>query len=61
MARDFQTFLNQLEASGELKRIAVEVDPYLEAGAIADRFPSNLAVAARSASNGSRAPPCRWS
>ncbi len=37
MARDFQTFLNQLEASGELKRVAAEVDPYLEAGAIADR------------------------
>ena len=37
MARDFQTFLKQLEASGELKRVAVEVDPYLEAGAIADR------------------------
>jgi 4-hydroxy-3-polyprenylbenzoate decarboxylase len=37
MARDFQTFLKQLEASGELKRVAAEVDPYLEAGAIADR------------------------
>jgi 4-hydroxy-3-polyprenylbenzoate decarboxylase len=37
MARDFQTFLKQLEASGELKRVAVEVDPVLEAGAIADR------------------------
>ena len=37
MARDFQTFLNQLEASGELRRVGVEVDPRLEAGAIADR------------------------
>ena len=37
MARDFQTFLKQLEASGELKRVDAEVDPYLEAGAIADR------------------------
>jgi 4-hydroxy-3-polyprenylbenzoate decarboxylase len=38
MARDFQSFLLQLEASGELKRVAAEVDPYLEAGAIADRI-----------------------
>jgi 4-hydroxy-3-polyprenylbenzoate decarboxylase len=37
MARDFQTFLLQLEAKGELKRVGAEVDPYLEAGAIADR------------------------
>ena len=37
MARDFQTFLKRLEASGELKRVTAEVDPYLEAGAIADR------------------------
>jgi len=37
MARDFQTFLKQLESSGELRRVAVEVDPFLEAGAIADR------------------------
>ena len=37
MARDFQTFLNQLEANGELKRVGAEVDPHLEAGAIADR------------------------
>ncbi|MFZ1613210.1 MAG: menaquinone biosynthesis decarboxylase [Holophaga sp.] len=37
MGRDFQTFLNQLETAGELKRIAAEVDPFLEMGAIADR------------------------
>jgi len=37
MGRDFQTFLHQLEAAGELHRIAVEVDPFLEIGAIADR------------------------
>jgi len=37
MARDFQTFLNALDKAGELKRITVEVDPYLEMGAIADR------------------------
>jgi 4-hydroxy-3-polyprenylbenzoate decarboxylase len=37
MARDLQTFLKQLESAGELKRISVEVDPMLEAGAIADR------------------------
>jgi len=37
MARDFQTFLQHLEARGELRRIAAEVDPVLEMGAIADR------------------------
>ena len=37
MARDFQTFLKQLEISGELTHIKAEVDPYLEAGAIADK------------------------
>jgi 4-hydroxy-3-polyprenylbenzoate decarboxylase len=37
MGRDFQTFLRQLDAAGELRRIAVEVDPHLEMGAIADR------------------------
>jgi 4-hydroxy-3-polyprenylbenzoate decarboxylase len=37
MARDFQQFLKQLQAAGELRRIQVEVDPYLEAGAVADR------------------------
>ena len=37
MARDFQDFLQRLEAAGELKRVGVEVDPFLEAGAIADR------------------------
>ncbi|MBK8726882.1 MAG: menaquinone biosynthesis decarboxylase [Holophagaceae bacterium] len=37
MARDFQSFLQQLEAVGELRRITAEVDPFLEMGAIADR------------------------
>lgn len=37
MGRDFQTFLRQLEAAGDLRRIPVEVDPRLEMGAIADR------------------------
>jgi len=37
MGRDFQTFLKQLEIRGELKRVPVEVDPFLEMGAIADR------------------------
>jgi len=37
MAQDFQTFLNRLEAAGELQRIAAPVDPVLEAGAVADR------------------------
>ncbi len=37
MGRDFQTFLKQLEAAGELKRVSAEVDPFLEMGAIADR------------------------
>jgi 4-hydroxy-3-polyprenylbenzoate decarboxylase len=37
MGRDFQTFLKQLEAAGELKRVSAEVDPFLEMGAVADR------------------------
>lgn len=37
MGRDFQTFLKQLESAGELKRVAVEVDPFLEMAAITDR------------------------
>ena len=37
MANDFQDFLQHLDSAGELHRIAVEVDPYLEMGAIADR------------------------
>jgi len=37
MSQDFQTFLSKLEACGELTRIRAQVDPYLEAGAIADR------------------------
>ncbi len=34
---DLQSFLRDLEAAGQLKRIAVEVDPILEISAIADR------------------------
>jgi 4-hydroxy-3-polyprenylbenzoate decarboxylase len=34
---DLRDFVQQLEAGGELKRIAVEVDPYLEMTEIADR------------------------
>jgi 4-hydroxy-3-polyprenylbenzoate decarboxylase len=37
MARDFQSFVKQLDSMGELKRVSVDVNPYLEAGAIADR------------------------
>ncbi len=37
MGMDFQDFLKQLEAAGELHRITAEVDPFLEMGAIADR------------------------
>lgn len=37
MGRDFQDFLKQLDAAGELHRVKVEVDPHLEMGAIADR------------------------
>ena len=37
MGRDFQTFLKQLDALGELRHVSVDVDPCLEAGAIADR------------------------
>jgi len=35
--RDLRDFIAQLESRGELKRIAVEVDPYLEMTEIADR------------------------
>src|SRR5674476_1024956 len=35
--KDLRDFLNQLEARGELKRIAVEVDPRLEITEICDR------------------------
>jgi 4-hydroxy-3-polyprenylbenzoate decarboxylase len=34
---DLRDFITQLEALGELKRIAAEVDPYLEMTEIADR------------------------
>jgi len=34
---DLRDFINQLEARGELKRISVEVDPYLEVTEICDR------------------------
>jgi len=37
MARDLRSFLKQLESAGELHRVKVEVDPFLEMGAIADR------------------------
>ncbi len=35
--RDLRDFLTQLEATGELKRITVEVDPYLQVTEICDR------------------------
>src|SRR5579872_6521380 len=35
--QDLRDFIAQLEAQGELKRIAVEVDPYLEMTEICDR------------------------
>ncbi len=35
--QDLQTFIGDLEARGQLKRIAAEVDPVLEISAIADR------------------------
>jgi len=38
MAQDFRTFLKRLEELGELKRVREEVDPFLEAGAFADRM-----------------------
>ncbi|MEK6674289.1 MAG: menaquinone biosynthesis decarboxylase [Planctomycetota bacterium] len=34
---DMQTFLRDLEARGQLRRVSVEIDPLLEAAAIADR------------------------
>jgi 4-hydroxy-3-polyprenylbenzoate decarboxylase len=35
--KDLRDFITQLEARGELKRVAVEVDPYLEVTEICDR------------------------
>jgi UbiD family decarboxylase len=35
--RDLRDFIKQLEKQGELKRITVEVDPYLEMTEICDR------------------------
>ncbi len=35
--KDLRDFINQLEKQGELKRISVEVDPYLEMTEISDR------------------------
>ena len=35
--RDLREFVGQLEARGELKRVSVEVDPYLEMTALCDR------------------------
>ena len=35
--KDLREFLRRLEAQGELRRIAVEVDPYLEVTEICDR------------------------
>ena len=35
--KDLRDFINQLEKLGELKRITVEVDPYLEMTEICDR------------------------
>ena len=35
--RDLRDFLSLLEKKGELKRITVEIDPYLEMTEIADR------------------------
>ncbi len=35
--RDLRDFISQLEKQGELKRITMEVDPYLEMTEIADR------------------------
>ena len=35
--KDLRDFINQLEEQGELKRVSVEVDPYLEITEICDR------------------------
>jgi len=35
--KDLRDFIKQLEKQGELKRISVEVDPYLEMTEICDR------------------------
>jgi 4-hydroxy-3-polyprenylbenzoate decarboxylase len=42
MGRDYQAFLRQLDQAGELHRVPVEVDPFLEAGAVADRVSNTL-------------------
>ena len=49
--QDLQTFIGDLEARGQLKRIAAEVDPVLEISAIADR------VSKLPAAGGSSPPP----
>ena len=60
MARDFQTFLNQLEASGELRRVAAEVDPYPGGGG--HRGPGVQAArrGLRLRSTRIQGAPCRW-
>ena len=35
--KDLRDFITQLEKKGELKRVSVEVDPYLEVTEICDR------------------------
>ena len=35
--KDLRDFITQLEKSGELKRISIEVDPHLEVTEICDR------------------------
>jgi 4-hydroxy-3-polyprenylbenzoate decarboxylase len=35
--KDLRDFIGQLEQRGELKRIGIEVDPYLEVTEICDR------------------------
>ncbi|MFM8987333.1 MAG: hypothetical protein ACKOGO_01540, partial [Holophagaceae bacterium] len=38
MGKDLKDFINRLEERRELHRIRVEVDPYLEMGAIAEKI-----------------------
>ena len=35
--RDLRDFIDQLETRGELRRVAAEIDPYLEMTEICDR------------------------
>ena len=43
--RDLRSFIDDLDARGQLKRVAVEVDPILEISTVADRMSREPAAA----------------